>query len=268
MDVPVKACMSGDPVSIEADASALEALDCMMDRGIRHLPVLDAGRRVIGVLSIDDLRAALPLPVGLRSPLGPEERKLVADWRVGEIMTHAPVTVRSGTPLAEAAERMADKRIGCLPVVDAEGRLEGLLSETDVLHALASTMFTNRVRGRRGAKAELDGLVEDLARERAEITERLAGFREAERVLSPAADEAPRDQPERAAELRDLHLTETLEGFATRRLAAIDHALDQARRGRLDRCERCGGAIPLPRLRALPSTTLCIACARAEEGRG
>ncbi|HUK62750.1 MAG TPA: CBS domain-containing protein, partial [Dongiaceae bacterium] len=47
-----------DPVSIGPDATAAEALGLMSERGIRHLPVLDARRRVVGVLSLSDLRAA------------------------------------------------------------------------------------------------------------------------------------------------------------------------------------------------------------------
>ena len=53
MEPTVKPWMTGDPVSVEPDASALEALDLMVDRGIRHLPVLDAQRRVVGVLAVD-----------------------------------------------------------------------------------------------------------------------------------------------------------------------------------------------------------------------
>jgi CBS domain-containing protein len=44
---------------------------------------------------------------------------------------------------------MADRRIGCLPVVDASGRLAGLLSETDVLRALATMLSTGHLRGER-----------------------------------------------------------------------------------------------------------------------
>ena len=69
MKTEVKSHMSGQPVSIEPDASALAALDLMIDHGIRHLPVVDGARRVCGVLSFDDLRAAVPVSFSLRSPL-------------------------------------------------------------------------------------------------------------------------------------------------------------------------------------------------------
>jgi CBS domain-containing protein len=58
MQTKIKPFMTGSPVSIEAGAGALEALDLMVEHGIRHLPVVEAQRRVVGVLSFDDLRAA------------------------------------------------------------------------------------------------------------------------------------------------------------------------------------------------------------------
>jgi RNA polymerase-binding transcription factor DksA len=53
-----------------------------------------------------------------------------------------------------------------------------------------------------------------------------------------------------------------LADWAEHRLRALDHALGLAAQGKLGVCDRCGGSIPLARLRALPGTTLCIACAR------
>lgn len=130
MTMNVKAHMSGDPVSVPADSLASDAARLMAERRIRHLAVVDGERRVVGVLSRGDLA---------RVPLGAK--------CVRELMTAEPETAREGTPLGEAADRMADRRIGCLPIVDEAGRLAGLLSETDVLRALATLLSTGRARG-------------------------------------------------------------------------------------------------------------------------
>ena len=131
MTANVKAHMSGDPVAVTAETPAADALKLMVDRRIRHLAVVDAERRVVGVLSRGDL---------LRMPL--------AGRPVREVMTGQPETVRADAPLAEGADRMADRRIGCLPVVDETGRLAGLVSETDALRALATLLSTGRARER------------------------------------------------------------------------------------------------------------------------
>ena len=268
MTETVKEWMSGDPVSVAADASALEALERMQNRGIRHLPVVDGAARVVGVLSIDDLRAALPFDVSLRVPASGAEAESAREWCVGDLMTHAPITAREGDPLYEAVEKMAERRIGCLPVVDAKGRLAGLLSETDLLHALASLLWTDRTRERRLAPLpELERLVADLSHERDALVRKLDKYHALERDLATHASREPIDEADSSVDLTELRLTEALDALAIRRLRALDHALDRAARGQLERCDDCGGRIPLARLRALPGTSLCVECARAGERR-
>jgi acetoin utilization protein AcuB len=266
----VKSYMTGQPVSIEPDASALAALDLMVEHGIRHLPVLDAAHRVCGVLSFDDLRAALPVPLSLRAPLPLEDRESAEELVVGEVMTYAPETIHYDAPLEEAAQRMADGRFGCLPVVDDEGRLDGILTETDLLHALITALWAARREERRGegppaAAPERVGLGESLERERAYLARRLADYEHHEQEITEQRREVPLDLAEHGSEAEEARLTEQLAGLAARRLRAIEHALERSEAGKLGVCERCEGAIPEGRLRALPGTTLCIRCARAEE---
>jgi CBS domain-containing protein/RNA polymerase-binding transcription factor DksA len=264
MQTTVKQLMSGDPVSIEPGATALDAYEAMLRHGIRHLPVVAPDARVIGVITADDLAAALALPLRPRRALEVGERSAALEWCVGEIMTHAPQTLCRDATLADAAEQMAEGRFGCLPIVDESGRLEGLLSETDLLHAFANLLARERPSDP-GRPAALAGLVAQLEGERARIAEQLGRYRSVEHQLLADSRERPMDLPERSAELGEVSLTARLEELATRRLAALDRALDHAAQGRLSRCDGCGGTISLPRLRALPGTTLCIDCARAGE---
>jgi len=265
MDSNVKNWMSGNPISVRPDAAALEAHDRMVESGIRHLPVVDDDNRVVGVLSIDDLRAALPVLLNVRAPLPAEDREVAREWSVGELMTHAPETLHADASLGEAADLMADRRIGCVPVVDDDGRLTGLLSETDALRALATAVWSEGLAKQRSPGGSHDSLVEELRRERDRITKRLVTLTQVERDLSEQIHDQPMDAPEAGADLREVELAGTLDELAARRIEAIDHALDHAARGQLTVCSRCSGRIPIPRLRAMPGTTLCVACARAEE---
>ena len=264
----VKQWMSGDPVSVAADASALEALERMQRHGIRHLPVVDGARRVIGVLSIDDLRAALPFDVSLRARATGVQAESAREWCVGDVMSHAPETLREGDPLRAAAERMSERRIGCLPIVDAKGRLVGILSETDLLRALAATLWTDQMREQRaGPPPELERLVSDLSRERDALARRLDEYHARERDLATHASREPLDEADAGSDLTELRVTEALDELGIRRLRALDHALERAARGQLDVCDDCGKKIPLARLRALPGTSVCVECARAAERR-
>jgi CBS domain-containing protein len=149
--IDVKNWMSGDPVAVAPEASALEALELMLDHGIRHLAVIDSGRHVVGVLSLDDLRAVLPFPVRPGVMPSPKERELALEWSVDDVMTPAPETVDAEASLSQAVQQMASLKIGCLPVVDSEGHLAGILSQTDVLHALATALWSDEVREHRAS---------------------------------------------------------------------------------------------------------------------
>ena len=264
MQAPVKSFMSGDPVWITSDASALDAYERMLDRGIRHLPVLDDQHRVVGILSIDDLRAALPYAPALSKPLAPIDRAVALEWRVGEIMSHDPETLGPDATLAEAAACMAERRIGCIAIVDETGRLAGLLSETDVLWAVATSGPPRRVNV--PGRDALGTLVAELARERERVRARLAQRLAEERSIETVMREEPMDDAERGADVTLVRESIALDELAVRRLAAIDAALDRVAQGHFGNCVKCGDAIPIPRLRALPSTTCCIACARRANG--
>ena len=104
-----------------------------MDR-IRHLPVLSEGK-VVGVVSQRDLfRSALgtALALGIRRP-----DELMRSLTVRDIMSSPAVTVAPDAYVQEAARTMAERKIGCLPVVE-EGRLVGIVTETDIYRYAAS----------------------------------------------------------------------------------------------------------------------------------
>ncbi len=266
MATTVKQWMTGDPVSLTAEASALEALELMVDRGIRHLPVVEDGGIVIGVLSQNDLRAALPLEVERRNRLGAEDRGGALEWCVGDLMTHAPLCIGPQADLAEAAEKMAGARVGCLPVVDEAGRLEAILTETDLLHALATALWSERLqRGERDRP--LVELVNALRSERDRLLAELARHRRSEEELASTLLDEPLDQAEEASDRSEILALDRLDDRARRRVEAIEHALKRAEAGRLSVCDQCEGGIPMPRLRALPGTTVCVACAREAEAR-
>lgn len=114
--------MSKVPTTIPVDADYREAVDLMHDKGVHHLPVVDAEDRVVGIVTQRDLQ------LGAR-------HFLEAGVEVSEVM-HAPVvTVGPDEPLASAARLMISNRIGGLPVVDGR-RVIGVVTETDLFRAL------------------------------------------------------------------------------------------------------------------------------------
>jgi len=128
--------MAGSLVTIGHDATVADAWSIMRTRQVRHLPVLDADRRLIGMLTDHDLRLVI-----LERCLQEEPGRLghvLARLRVNEIMTWGVVTVDPEADIRDAARTMHDRKLGALPVADA-GRVVGMLTATDVIRAFVGT---------------------------------------------------------------------------------------------------------------------------------
>lgn len=146
--VPVKRRMQRRVLTVRPDTRAGTAAALMRARRVRHLPVVEAGHRLVGIVTDRDLRQVVFDPE-LQARLGVSLAPL-GDVRVGDVMTWAVISVGPETDLREAARLMHEKRVGALPVVEG-GRLVGLLTETDVLAAFRAGV-TPRVHGVRALR--------------------------------------------------------------------------------------------------------------------
>jgi acetoin utilization protein AcuB len=134
----VEKWMSRNVITVPPHEKITEAFELMQGRGIRHLPVVEDGE-LKGLVTDRDIRLAL-----IPSPLStPEDRMyhLGALERVDEIMTADLITVAPSTTIEEAAKLMAKYKIGAVPVV-AQGKLVGILTETDVLYVFIEVLET------------------------------------------------------------------------------------------------------------------------------
>jgi len=129
--------MMRNPVFVDENDSMKKAMDLLKDREIRHLPVLKDGEKLVGIVTERDIKQASPSPA---TALEIREIYYLLDKvKVKQIMTRRPYTISPTAPIEEAALIMREKRIGCLPVVE-EGRLVGILTETDILDAFIESM--------------------------------------------------------------------------------------------------------------------------------
>jgi acetoin utilization protein AcuB len=126
--------MSRDPLTASPDDALPVLVDRLGRHGVRHLPVVDAERRVIGMLSDRDVRTAIGNP--LRALDRRDARVRIESTRASHVMSRAPLTLPAGTRLLRAAALFADHKIGALPIVDESGHLVGVVSYTDVLRAV------------------------------------------------------------------------------------------------------------------------------------
>ena len=124
-------------VAVRKNASFKEMIVRMRKSGISAFPVVDDDGRVIGVVSQADMLDKEADLATSQGPLGSVLRfgghENAAGVTAAELMTSPPVTAGPDTSLAEAARLMRDHRVKRLPVINAAGRLIGVVSRGDVL---------------------------------------------------------------------------------------------------------------------------------------
>lgn len=122
----VNDAMTQEPITVGPD-DGLDRASMLMKQGrLRHLPVVHHGK-LVGLLSERDLLAAAS-----HRPTGPGPARRVRDAMVTAVHT---ATLRM--PLRRAARIMYDEKYGCLPVVDDERHVVGILTETDFIRFAA-----------------------------------------------------------------------------------------------------------------------------------
>ncbi len=138
----MKVCdfMSKNPIYVSPDASVTDAKALMTKEKINKLPVVDKSNRLVGIITKNDLQKADPSSASTLDIY--ELGYLLSKLKVEKIMVKDVQTVDAGEVIEEAARIMADKKIGCLPVM-SDGLLSGIITETDIFNAFV-TMFGAR----------------------------------------------------------------------------------------------------------------------------
>ncbi len=137
MAMTVQDVMTSRVVSVPEAAGYKDIVTLLRSHRISAVPVVGQGGRVTGVVSEADLLRKLTapvLPVGtVRLAWRLQERSKATAVTAAELMTSPPVTVTADADLTKAARLMQDHGVKRLPVVDANGRLAGIVSRVDVL---------------------------------------------------------------------------------------------------------------------------------------
>lgn len=116
MSACVADIMNSAAATIHPDQPCRDALEMFVTRHVGTLPVVDQAGRLVGIISTTDL--LLPSKVGKR---------------VRDIFTRQVVSVRGDCPVAKVVRMFQSTRIRCIPVVDGQMRLVGVIGRQDVL---------------------------------------------------------------------------------------------------------------------------------------
>ena len=122
----IQSLMIKDPITIGPNASVGESIELMKANSIRHLPVVTSGKRLVGFLTLADLKQGL-----IPSMLG--------DVSLDDLMIKNPITVSPDDDIEFAAQLIYNHKIGGMPVVKS-GRLVGIVTATDMLRTFIDMM--------------------------------------------------------------------------------------------------------------------------------
>lgn len=161
----VKDYMTRHPVMIDPGVSMVEAQGIMAESRFRHLPVVEKGKRLAGLITRQRLRVS---PTDLGSLNVWEITRFLSDLRVEDVMVKRRdvITIDPDAPIEEAAQLMVVNEIGCLPVLE-DDVVVGIVTQADMLIQLTTllgfdtpgTRATMRVPDRQGEAAKVTGAI-------------------------------------------------------------------------------------------------------------
>lgn len=154
--IKVKDAMEKNVIKFHSDDKISDVAQKLRDNKISGAPIIDDDNKVIGIISEGDimrllevhsprLNLILPapldvieLPIRMKHELDEiaEDMNRAASVLIGEIMTKKVYTMKEDDDISDAAQYMDTHSINRLPVVDAEGRLIGILTRGDLISAM------------------------------------------------------------------------------------------------------------------------------------
>ena len=123
----ISSLMIKDPITISDRTSVQEAIHLMKENSIRHLPVVESSKKLVGWVTLSDMKQAL-LPA------------VVTGLSVADLMIKNPVTMHPDADVETAAQIIFQRKIGGLPVVDSNDTVVGVITVTDILGAFIKIM--------------------------------------------------------------------------------------------------------------------------------
>ncbi len=129
----VEAIMSKHMVTVDMDATLGRVREIFEQHRFHHLLVV-SGQRLMGVISDRDLLKSISPFVDTLSETSRDLATL--QKRAHQIMTRKPISVSKDVTFQAAAETLLEKNISCLPVINEDGNVVGIVTWKDVLAAL------------------------------------------------------------------------------------------------------------------------------------
>ncbi|MBO4918613.1 MAG: CBS domain-containing protein [Erysipelotrichaceae bacterium] len=160
----VKDNMIPGPITIKADQSVSEAVDLMSENKLHRLPVIDDQGKLIGLVTESVISRNTPNSASSLSVF--ELNYLLNKLKISDIMIKDVITIGKDALLEEAATVLRKYDIGCLPVIEEDNRLIGIITHNDIFTAFIDLLGYNH-NGMRyviSISEDKPGILEDITR--------------------------------------------------------------------------------------------------------
>lgn len=131
----VSKIMTKDLITINMDVTLLEAKEIMENENVRHLPVIDEDKKLVGLITEKDILMNISPRLGTISEK--KEDRDTLGKKVHRIMSRNPITVKFDDDIKDAAKILQSKKFSGVPVVDDKGALIGIVTVIDILKYVA-----------------------------------------------------------------------------------------------------------------------------------
>jgi acetoin utilization protein AcuB len=207
--------MTTPPISVHPESDPLAALGLCKSARIRRLPVVDADKRVVGIVTrhmLEQFLAKAPSPGVIKR-----------QHTIQQVMVDAVIMVSPEYPLEEAARLMVVHKIGSLPVVEND-RLVGIITETDIFRQFVEIL------GGQSAALRLTVQVPDTPGSLAKVVNAVAALRGNIHsvVLTPCTDCDERSATLWVEDIDDTALTAAIQNIPDVQLVRIWHTPSNA----------------------------------------
>ena len=139
----VSKSMTEKVITVKPEGDILSAQKLMAEKKVRHLPVVDAEHKLVGIVSDRDIRSAVPDSVLKILDLSEQEIEALKTLKVKDVMHSAPLALSPFDTIQDALLIIQKEKIGALPVVDEEGKLRGIISTRDLLRTFINVLGIN-----------------------------------------------------------------------------------------------------------------------------
>ncbi|MBF6567808.1 MAG: DUF190 domain-containing protein [Candidatus Binataceae bacterium] len=145
-DVKISEVMRREVTAVHPGSPLSQLVELLLDKDFTAVPVIDDDGRLVGMASDHDLltRGGMKIGLSLKKATDLEfvrdlqESLDNSERQVSEVMTTEVVTVTPDTGLGTAARLMVERQLKRLPVVDANGKLVGIMGRLDILNTIAA----------------------------------------------------------------------------------------------------------------------------------